>query len=232
MSLTLTPEQLRVLGCLLEKSVTTPEQYPLTLNALVNACNQKSSRNPVMALEQGAVQRAANELETLHLVVKDENFRSRVEKYSQRFCGTPFSEYEFTAAEYAVVCLLILRGPQTPGELRSRAGRLYTFADNGEVRDTLVGLMEREAGALVARLPKQAGRQDHEYQHLFAGEVDSVAEDPVASVLTQAAPAAAGVASSISRTSPEPDNGRLQALEQRVAQLESDLARLRSQLGG
>ena len=162
----------RVIGCLIEKSVVTPDQYPLTLNALTNACNQKSSRDPVMSLTQGEVQHTIRELERKHLVTADENFKSRTEKYSQRFCNTRYSDLQFDDGERAVVCLLLLRGPQTPGELRSRSGRLHSFEDNAEVVQTLTGLAEREGQALVVKLPRTPGRKDSEYMHLFSGPVD------------------------------------------------------------
>ena len=117
-------KEARVIGCLIEKSIVTPDQYPLTLNALTNACNQKSSRDPVMALTQGEVQHTIRTLEAKHFVRTEENFKSRTEKYSQRFCNSRYSELQFSDAEVAIVCLLLLRGPQTPGELRARSGRL------------------------------------------------------------------------------------------------------------
>lgn len=179
MPLVLSANEARVIGCLLEKSVITPEQYPLTLNALTNACNQKSGRDPVMSLQPGAVQRTVRDLEEKHLVRVEENFRSRVEKYVQRFCNTRYSDYQFDPAQFAVVCLLLLRGPQTPGELRARSGRLHTFADNEAVVDTLTGLMEREE-PLVVKLPRAPGRKDSEYMHLFSGPVDVQAPRPEA----------------------------------------------------
>ena len=155
----------RVIGCLIEKSIVTPDQYPLTLNALNNACNQKSSREPVMSLTQGEVQHAIRELEDKHFVRTDENFKSRVEKYSQRFCNTRYSNLQFSDGELAIVCLLLLRGPQTPGELRSRSGRLHTFEDNAEVVQDLTNLAERESDPLVVKLPRTPGRKDSEYMH-------------------------------------------------------------------
>ena len=116
----LSDNEARVIGCLIEKSVTTPDQYPLTLNALTNACNQKSGRSPVMALQPGETQRTARDLEARSLILVEENFKSRAEKYVQRFCNTRFSEYQFDPPQLAIVCLLLLRGPQTPGELRAR----------------------------------------------------------------------------------------------------------------
>jgi len=211
----LTANDARVIGCLMEKSVVTPDQYPLTLNALTNACNQKSSRDPVMALEPGAVQQAVRALESKRLLVIDENFKSRVEKYDHRFCNTPFADLQFTDAEFALICVLLLRGAQTPGELRTRCGRLFSFADNAAVVECLEGLLRREGGALVARLPRVSGRQDHEYAHLFCGEVESV---PVEVNRTQSAPPTPA----LTPTQEE----RLSAVETRLAQLEAQLAAL------
>ncbi|HKI74221.1 MAG TPA: YceH family protein [Pseudomonadales bacterium] len=215
MDVVLSPEEVRVMGCLMEKAVTTPEQYPLTLNALTNACNQKSSREPVMDLPQGVVQRTARGLEDKTLVTRREGQRQGVEKYSQRLCNTPLAKFRFSEAEYAVVCVLMLRGAQTPGELRTRTQRLYGFADNQEVIEVLKALMEREAGAVVARLPRKSGRQDHEYLHLFAGEIASAPED------TDVAP----------RPSAPRQADRIDALEARIAQLESSVQQLASRLG-
>jgi uncharacterized protein len=209
-------KEARVIGCLIEKSLVTPDQYPLTLNALVNACNQKSSRDPVMALSQGDVQHTIRRLEAKHLVQTAENFKSRTEKYSQRFCNTRYSDLQFDPAELAIVCLLLLRGPQTPGELRARSGRLHTFADNAEVVVALDKLLEREAGALVVKLPRVAGRKDSEYMHLFCGPVDIDAHVAEASA---AKPASA------------PQRGGVAELTERVERLEAELAALKEQLG-
>ena len=122
--------EIRVLGCLMEKSITTPDQYPMTLNALTNACNQKSSREPVMSLDKGEVQHTLNQLSNKHLVRKDENFKRGVDKYAQRFCNSTFGEIQLESDEFAIVTLLMLRGPQTPGELRDRSGRMNRFEDN------------------------------------------------------------------------------------------------------
>jgi uncharacterized protein YceH (UPF0502 family) len=147
----------RVIGCLIEKSIVTPDQYPMTLNALTNACNQKSSRDPVMSLTQGKVQHAIRELEGKHLVRTDENFKSRVEKYAQRFCNTRYSNLQFSDAELAIVCLLLLRGPQTPGEFRSRSDRLHRFEDNAEVVQALNSLAERDTDPRRYRGTCQSG---------------------------------------------------------------------------
>ena len=210
----LSVEEIRVLGALLEKSITTPDQYPLTLNALTNACNQKSSREPVLNLDPGEVQRTARQLDGRHLIKRDENFRTGVEKYSQRLCNTPFSQLQFSAAEYAVICLLLLRGKQTPGELRTRSGRLHAFAENEDVAQTLQALIDREGGALVARLPRAAGRQDHEYMHLFAGAIDSVVQDEDTR----------GVNGDLR-------SDRVAHLEARLAALADEVANLKRQLG-
>jgi len=168
----LTDIEARIIGCLIEKSVTTPDLYPLTLNALTNACNQKSGRNPVMALQQGEVQHTLGVLAAKHFVRKDENFKSRTEKYTQRFCNTRYSHLQLDTAQVAIVCLLLLRGPQTPGELRARSGRLHSFADNEEVVIALTGLVERDGEPLLVKLPRTPGRKDAEYMHLFSGPVD------------------------------------------------------------
>lgn len=209
-------KEARVIGCLIEKSIVTPDQYPLTLNALVNACNQKSSREPVMALSQGDVQHTIRGLEAKHLVQTAENFKSRTEKYSQRFCNTRYSDLQFDPAELAIVCLLLLRGPQTPGELRARSGRLHTFADNAEVVVALDKLHEREAGALVVKLPRTAGRKDSAYMHLFCGAVDI---DALAAEASAARPAAAA------------QRGGVAELTERVERLEAEVAALKEQLG-
>lgn len=215
MQLELTANEARVIGCLIEKSVVTPDQYPLTLNALTNACNQKSSREPVMSLQPGEVQHTLRELETKTLIRTDENFKSRTEKYFQRFCNTRFSDYQFDSAQLAIICLLLLRGPQTPGELRSRSGRLHNFADNAEVIETLSGLAHWDGNPIVVELPRTPGRKDAEFMHLFSGPVD--VEAHVLQVQTATAGKAAG------RTSASD-------LEQRVSDLEAEVAALKEQL--
>ncbi len=168
----LTDIEARIIGSLIEKSIVTPDVYPLTLNALINACNQKSGRNPVMVLQHGEVQHALGILEAKHFVRKDENFKSRTEKYTQRFCNTRYSDLRLDKAQVAIVCLLLLRGPQTPGELRVRSGRLHAFADNDDVVVALTGLIEREGKPLLFKLPRIPGRKDSEYMHLFSGAID------------------------------------------------------------
>jgi len=205
----------RVIGCLMEKSILTPDQYPLSLNALTNACNQKSSRDPVMTLDAGAVQHAVNDLVAAkHVMVQ--NFGSRVDKYQQRFCNTQFAAIQLTPAEFAVICLLLLRGPQTPGELRAHSGRLHEFADVAEVDAALESLQRRSDGPFVARLPREPRRKDHAYTHLFGGPVESVPQDPQLPV----------------RDPPRADRGdALAALERRVEELERSLAAIKASLG-
>jgi len=211
----LTANEARIIGCLMEKSVVTPDQYPLTPNALSNACNQKSARDPVMSLDQGVIQRTARDLAAKHLVHVNENFKSGVEKYKQRFCNTTFSEYQFDPPQFAIVCLLLLRGPQTPGELRARSGRLHTFLDNAAVVEALAGLIEREGDPLTIELPRTPGRKDAEYMHLFSGPVDVEAH------ATHARAA---------RTEGATERVSLSELAQRVSNLEAEVAELREQI--
>jgi uncharacterized protein YceH (UPF0502 family) len=214
LNIQLTPNEARVIGCLMEKSVITPEQYPLSLNALVNACNQKSSREPVTSLEQNVVQRTVNDLIAKKLVMVQE-FGSRVDKYQQRFCNTHFAEIKFSPAGFAVVCLLLLRGPQTPGELKAHSGRLYEFAD-GDAETTLESLLTRSDGPFVARLPREPRRKDHAYAHLLGGPIES-------------APLAIPAADNSEAPAARPS--ALAALEARVAKLEQDVAALKGAPG-
>lgn len=225
----LTPVQARVLGCLMEKSVVTPEQYPLTLNSLTNACNQKSSREPVMSLDQGEVQRAARELAEESLVQIDENFRTGVEKYKQRLCNTNFSDFQFDPAQFAVITLLLLRGPQTPGELRVRSGRLHAFEDNDTVIETLSSLLHRgDSDPLVVKLPRSPGRKDSEYMHRLSGAIDIKAhlaqttpDEPADAPPARPRPMA---------NAPPPAGVDIAKLAERVENLEAELADLKRQL--
>jgi uncharacterized protein YceH (UPF0502 family) len=217
MNVELSPLEARVIGCLIEKQITTPDQYPLSLNALVNACNQKSNRDPLMDVAEPAVQRTLDDLVKKHLVLERSGFGSRVPKYQHRFCNTEFSTLQLDPQETAVVCELLLRGPQTPGDLRSRASRLAPFVDVTQVEATLEGLRTREDGPFVVRLARETGRRDSRYAHLFSG--------PVADVATGADEvpprAAAGPTTS----------SRLDRLEEEVGALRAELAELKRQLG-
>jgi hypothetical protein len=205
MKMALSAQALRVIGCLLEKQVTTPDQYPLSLNGVVTACNQKSNREPVLNLSEMEVQMQLDELVKKHLVTSNNGFGQRVSKYEQRFCNSAFGNLQLSSAEVAVLTLLFLRGAQTPGELRTRSGRLYEFSDMNEVEQTLNGLTTRDDGPMVVRLAREPGKRESRYMHLFGGEV---VEDA----------ASAETAS---------DNDDLTA---RVAQLEETVAQLQSQL--
>ncbi|MGB1029369.1 MAG: YceH family protein [Pseudoalteromonas marina] len=160
----LSPHQQRVIGCLLEKQSTTPEHYPLSLNGLTNACNQKSNRDPVLNLTESDVQVVLDELSDMRLVTVDEALSGRVNKYDHRFCNTEFSSLQFSAQQRAIICLLLLRGAQTPGELRTRSARLADFNNVDEVENALNKLIENEQ---VAKLPREAGKRESRYIHLF-----------------------------------------------------------------
>ncbi|MFT5449661.1 MAG: hypothetical protein ACI9DC_004858 [Gammaproteobacteria bacterium] len=215
----LNSEEIRVLGSLLEKAVTTPDQYPLTLNALTNACNQKSSRDPIVSLDQGVVERTARQLGEKHMVSVTEG-KNGVSKYTQRLCNTLLADVKLSPGEYAVLCVLMLRGAQTPGELRTRCARLHEFDNNEAIKSVLQDLIDREAGAMVARLPRRAGRQDHEYAHLLAGEIESVIEEEGA---VDRSPGTSSRASA--------GGERIAQLEARVSVLEAALTDLAERLG-
>ncbi|MCU7906921.1 MAG: DUF480 domain-containing protein [Candidatus Thiodiazotropha sp. (ex Epidulcina cf. delphinae)] len=182
MQIEIMPLEARVIGSLIEKEVTTPDQYPLSLSALTNACNQKSSRDPVIRLSETEVQDVLDGLRKKHLVSDRTGFGSRVAKYQHRFCNIGFGAIEFSSQELGVLCVLLLRGAQTPGELRTRTSRLCQFADVQQTESVLNGLMQREDGPFVARLEREPGKRESRYAHLFCGEVEnpdvSNAEEP------------------------------------------------------
>ena len=171
MNIQLTLNEARVIGSMIEKEHTTPEQYPLSLNALTNACNQKSSRDPVMHLDEGTVQETVDGLIKKRLISEKTGFGSRVPKYQHRFCNTDFGELTLSDQELGIICVLLLRGPQTPGELRIRSERLCKFSDVSETEAVLKHLMEREDGPFIVRLPREAGKRESRYAHLFCGAV-------------------------------------------------------------
>ncbi len=180
MNIVFTPNEARVIGCLIEKEITTPDQYPLSLNALTNACNQKTNREPVLDLSEAEVQQSVDSLMKKYMVSdKSAGYGGRVTKYKHRFCNTEFGSLKFTKQELGVICVMLLRGPQTPGELRSRTNRLCEFADAEEVESTLRGLLTREDGPFIARLAKAPGARESRYAHLFSGAIVS-APEPVA----------------------------------------------------
>jgi len=212
MELVLGPLEARVIGCLIEKEICTPDQYPLSLNALVNACNQKSNREPVLELSELDIRAVIDELVRRRLVVNTAGFNARVPRYQHRFCNTEFGELKFDAQELGILCELLLRGPQTPGELRSRTNRLCNFDDVTQVEAVLTRLAEQ--GPYVVRLPREPGKRESRYAHLFGGEIDVQA-------LAEAMPTG-GYAS--------PAADRLSQLEQEVETLASRLAALEARL--
>lgn len=224
--------EMRVLGALLEKAVTTPDQYPLTLNAIIGASNQKSSRDPVTSFEQGEVERALRTLEDKLLVSTDPNLRGRVEKYLQRFCKPPFGVYDFDDAQYAVITVLMLRGPATPGELRTRTDRLHKFSDNSAVLETLRSLRDWTPEGLVVELPREPNRRDACWAQLFGDDAEryrSQASNPSAPEASQ--PAAEPVLAPKRAQGGNTEETRLANLEQRVEELETALRRLQAALG-
>ena len=168
----LTPIEARVLGSLVEKDITTPDYYPLSLNALVNACNQKNNRDPVMTLEEDAVRDALSGLQSQRLAGPASGADSRVTKYEHRLQEV----YNFNRGEIAVLCVLLLRGPQTPGELRGRTERMHRFEDLDQVQAALQRLMQREP-PLAAVLPRQPGTKEARYAHLMSGDVEYTAPE-------------------------------------------------------
>ncbi|MGC6009851.1 YceH family protein [Enterobacter kobei] len=174
----------RVIGCLLEKQVTTPEQYPLSVNAVTMACNQKTNREPVMNLSEHDVQEVLDALVKRHYLRTVSGFGNRVTKYEQRFCNSEFGDLKLSSAEVAVITTLLLRGAQTPGELRTRASRMHEFSDMQEVEQTLEGLAAREDGPYVVRLAREPGKRESRYMHLFCGDVDISVKSPVTDITT------------------------------------------------
>lgn len=167
MQLQLSMEQQRVIGCLLEKQSTTPEHYPLSLNALTNACNQKSNRAPVVNYTEEQVQITVDELISMRLVTVNEGLSGRVNKYDHRFCNTEFSHLQFDQQQRAIICLLLLRGAQTPGELKTRSSRLADFARIDDVEKSLEQLIQSNH---VKKMPRESGKRDCRYIHLFADQ--------------------------------------------------------------
>lgn len=202
----LTLAEARVLGALVEKEVTTPDNYPLSMNALINACNQRSNREPVSNLDEDDVRQALHGLEDMRLAGRARAADGRVTKY-EHWLGEAFN---FSRAETALLCVLLLRGPQTPGELRSRTERMHRFEEISDVLAGLQKLMEREP-SLVAVLPRQPGTKESRYAHLLSGPVESL---PGALPISPASEFSAGST----------------AQEERIAQLESSVAELKQEI--
>ncbi|HGM6984469.1 TPA: DUF480 domain-containing protein, partial [Serratia marcescens] len=168
----LNAKEARVIGCLLEKQVTTPDQYPLSLNAITLACNQKTNREPVMDLSESEVQQLLDLLLRKHFLRTLSGFGNRVVKYEQRFCNSEFGQLKLSPAELAVIATLLLRGAQTPGELRTRTNRMHEFSDVSEVEQVLQQLATREDGPFVVRLAREPGKRESRFMHLFSGQID------------------------------------------------------------
>lgn len=166
--ITLSAEQCRIIGVMLEKETTTPEQYPLSPNGILIGCNQKSNREPVMSLSEGDIQNLIDELVQMNQLMVDHKASSRVNKYFHRFCNTEFGSLQFTPQQRAIICVLLLRGPQTPGELRTRTNRLADFSDVSEVEATLNELQELNGQVLVKKLDREPGKRDSRYVHLLS----------------------------------------------------------------
>jgi uncharacterized protein YceH (UPF0502 family) len=234
----LTALEARVIGCLIEKAITTPDQYPLSLNALVNACNQKSNRDPVLDLSESAVQQVVDGLSKKHLVMEKSGFGSRVPKYQHRFCNTEFGSLKLDSQELAIVCELLVRGPQTPGELRTRASRMASFSETSDVEAALSRLRDRPDGPFVVQLAREPNRRDSRWAHLFSGPVQAAM--PVADVAPVHAHAAAvplGERELEPAGPPEVvfpaarNDDRLARLEHEVAALRLELDELKKRLG-
>ena len=229
MTVELTVQEARVIGCLMEKQIATPDQYPLSLNALTNACNQKSNRDPVLDLSERDVQGVVDGLMRKQLVLEKSGFGSRVPKYHQLFCNTQFGTLKFSPLQTAIVCELLLRGPQTPGELRTRAARLAPVNDVSEIEDAVDELMTRAEGAYIVKLARQPGRRESRYAQTFTGAItvglageDDGHEEAMAE--------SRGMASRAS--SNESLLARIASLEAAVAELRTELEALRETRAG
>ena len=197
----------RIIGVLLEKEITTPDQYPLSLNSLTTGCNQKSNREPVLELSEAEVLDTVDGLIAKRIVVRDEAVSGRVDKYRHRFCNTEFGDLQFNEQQLAVVCVLLLRGPQTPGELRSRTNRLANFAQVSEVEQVLQELQQQ---SLVQQLPRQPGKRESRYQHLFISSTEAELVSAGAEPLVES---------------------DLNSLLEEVQQLKQELAKIKQHLG-
>lgn len=215
MLIQLTPIQARLIGVLLEKEITTPDQYPLSLNGLTLGCNQKSNRDPVLNLSESDVQNGLDELRDKKLIFEYSGVGSRVVKYKHRFCNTEFSDLKFSRQQLAVICVMLLRGPQTPGELRTRTNRLADFANMDEVEATLNKLHNLNEEQLVVKLDREPGKRDSRYAHLFSGD--------------EGLHVASNMPPSTNAPYQEPESTAPNTLE-RISQLEQQVCELSSQL--
>jgi uncharacterized protein len=224
MNIRLTAIEARIIGSLIEKQITTPDQYPLSLNSLVSACNQKSNREPLMQLDEPTVKFVVDGLGRRHFVVEKSGFGSRVPKYQQIFCNTEFGNLKFSPQETAILCELMLRGPQTPGELRARVPRLAPLPDPNVIESLLEGLANRPDGALVQQLPRESGRRDSRWAQLFE-ELPEISGATSAAAASSEPVATASVATG--RGSQNADlAARVALLERAVDELREQLSRL------
>lgn len=219
MLIQLTPVHARLIGVFLEKEITTPDQYPLSLNSLTSGCNQKSNRDPVMNLSETDVQNSLDELREKKLIFEHTGTGSRVVKYKHRFCNTEFSDLKFNRQQLAVVCVMLLRGPQTPGELKTRTNRLADFDNVEEIEATLTKLHDLNNEQLVTKLDRQPGKRDHRYAHLFSG-------DDGLQITSQTSVNVSNKNSTQDATSPQALE-RITRLEQQVVELTGQLAELK-----
>ena len=213
MDLVLEAVEVRVLGALIEKEVTTPEYYPLTLNALTAACNQKSNRDPVVQFDEKMVVRTLDALRDRDLIHMVSGAEMRVPKYRQVFS----EKLSFAPAQVAVLCVLMLRGPQTLGEIRSRSNRLYEFSGLEEVEETIDDLNGRDDGPMIEKLPRQIGRKESRFAQLLAGAPVLNDEEEVESRVEQATIEVRG------------ENERLARMEAEIGELRSELVAVRAE---
>lgn len=216
--ITLSPEQCRIIGVMLEKETTTPEQYPLSLNGITTACNQKSNRDPVMSLAESDVQNLVDELVQMNQLMVDHKASGRVNKYFHRFCDTEFGNLKFTPQQRAIICVLLLRGAQTPGELRTRTNRLADFADVTEVENTLTQLQALNGQTLVRKLAREPGKRESRYVHLLSDFDESCVAEPNAMTTDTA------ITSNATTDNEDILNQRVSDLEQKVASLTEQVA--------
>ncbi len=214
--ISLSAEQCRVIGVMLEKETTTPDQFPLSINGLANGCNQKSNREPVMSLSESDVQNIVDELVQMNQLMVDHKASGRVNKYFHRFCNTEFGSLQFTPQQRAIICVLLLRGPQTPGELRTRTTRLADFTDVSEVESALIELQELNGQTFVQKLEREPGKRESRYVHLL-----SDLDETLSVAATTNSPS-----ESLKAENQSDLLARISTLEQQVASLTEDMALL------
>lgn len=208
----LTPMECRVIGVLLEKEETTPDQYPLSLNGLTTGCNQKSNREPVVNLTETEVQSILDDLQEKRQVAEVQH-GSRVAKYQHRFCNTQFGSLQLSSQQKAIICVLLLRGPQTPGELRTRSARLAEFANVTEVEKCLENMAELNGEQLVQTLPREPGRRENRFAHCFSDEVEL------------------DISATENQSNVQNESADIQAILQRLTLLEQEVASLKHKYG-